>query len=205
MGGTNYPHQLWASFSDFRQRYIKMGLAVSGDIGQVALPKLITHLKDNPNSYAAMYVNFKAETSKWASKLESLIARALMSINVLQINGDMDKVEKFFFIRLFTRAIANPLFIARVLVATAAANTGIDQEMLDFVLRVGLPRCIITALQERGRNARKEGMFGFFIVYTSWLLFIKYKAPQRKKSPKDNRGLIGSTTAWSSCCYIAFL
>ena len=23
-----------------------------------------------------------------------------------------------------------------------------------------------------------------------------YKAPKRKKSPKDNRGLIGSTTAW---------
>ena len=172
-GGAYYPHQLWASFSDFRQRYIKMGLAVTGQIGQVALPALVTHLNDNPNSYAAMYVNFKSETSKWAGKLERLLATALMSIDVLQINGDMDKVEKFFFIRLFTRAIANPLFLARVLVATAAANTGIDQEMLDFVLRVGLPRCIITALQERGRNARKEGMVGYFVVYTSWLLFIK--------------------------------
>jgi hypothetical protein len=64
-------------------------------------------------------------------------------------------------------------YFCRILLATAAANTGIDQELLDFVIRVGLPRCLTTLLQERGRNARRLGMFGRYIVFTNWALFIK--------------------------------
>ncbi len=64
-------------------------------------------------------------------------------------------------------------FDPRVLVATAAANTGIDNERVDYVLRVGLPRCIITLLQERGRNVRNESMVGLFAVFTDWTLFIQ--------------------------------
>ena len=85
----------------------------------------------------------------------------------------MEKEEKFAFIRLFTSDLSLLDFNPRVLAATAAANTGIDQEQLDFVVRVGLPRCIITALQERGRNARVAGMIGCFAVFTSWTLFVK--------------------------------
>ncbi len=57
-------------------------------------------------------------------------------------------------------------FDPRVLVATAAANTGIDNEKIDHVLRVGLLQCVITLLQERGRNAQKHGMNGLFAVFT---------------------------------------
>ena len=173
---SNWPravHQMWSSAWDFRQRYIDMTFSVTGDIGQVAIPSLVCHLKRNNDSYACLFVNFKSECSVWSKKLEEQLAAAGMTIDVLQITGDMEKEEKFAFIRLFTSDLSLLDFNPRVLAATAAANTGIDQEQLDFVVRVGLPRCIITALQERGRNARVAGMIGCFAVFTSWTLFVK--------------------------------
>ena len=97
-----------------------------------------------------------------------------MTIDVLQITGDMEKEEKFAFIRLFTCDLSLLDFNPRVLTAIAAANTGIDQEQLDFVVRVGMPWCITTSLQERGRNARKSGMIECVAVFTSWILFVKF-------------------------------
>ena len=61
----------------------------------------------------------------------------------------------------------------RVLVATAAANTGIDQRELNHVLRVGFPRCLTTLIQERGRNARVEGMLGLYTIHSDWTMFVK--------------------------------
>lgn len=58
------------------------------------------------------------------------------------------------------------------LVATATVNMGIDQERVDYVIHVGLTRCIITLLQERGGNARLAGMMGLFDVFTSWSLLV---------------------------------
>jgi len=105
--------------------------------------------------------------------LDAKLAAASLTIDVLQITGDMDKDEKFGFIRLFTSVISLADYNPRVFTATTATNTGIDRERLDCVLRIGLPRCIITASQERGRNCRKEGMKGLFSVYTDWKLLLK--------------------------------
>ena len=159
--------------AEFRQRNICMEFEVTSDIGQRALPSLVDHLCDSANTCACMFVNFVSECAKWAGTLETLLAKAGMKIGVLQINGAMDKHEKFSFIRLFTSAIRMSNFNPRVLVFTAAANTGIDNKRVDYVLRVGLPRCLITLLQERGRNARVAGMKGLFAVFTDWKLFMR--------------------------------
>ena len=58
------------------------------------MPNLLAHLKAKTTSYECIFVNFKSETAKWAKTLEGLIAMARLSIDVIQINGDMDKVEK---------------------------------------------------------------------------------------------------------------
>ena len=73
-------------------------------------------------------------------------------MHVVQINGDQDKHEKFAYTKLFTDSIKMNDYNPRVLVATAAANTGIDQVLVKWVLTVGLPRCLTTLLQERGRS-----------------------------------------------------
>ena len=70
----------------------------------------------------------------------------------------------------------------RVLVATTAANIGIDQPLCVYVLRVGIPRCITTLLQERGRLVRKDGMTGTFALISSWdrwiLLLLSVMVPE---------------------------
>ena len=139
-------HFMWASAYAFRQRYIKMEFRVTAVISQVGFPLLVEHLKDNKEtSYMCVFVNFKTECSNWASKLKAKLAAASLTIDVLQITGDMDKDKKFAFIGLFTSIISLADFHPRLLTATGAANTGIDQERQDCVLRIGLPRCIITA------------------------------------------------------------
>ena len=165
--------QQWSSPSDFRQRYIKMGFDVTGDIGQIALPILVKKLREDKTMYACIFVNFRSETVKWGGVLEEQIADAKMDVDVLEVHGDMDKHEKFAFTRLFTTSIRMKHLHPRILVATAAANTGIEQALLTYVLRVGIPRCIVTFLQERGRNSRTPGLRGLFAIYSNWSLFVK--------------------------------
>ena len=74
-------------------------------------------------------------------------------------------------------------FNPRALVATAAANTGIDAPRLVWVLRVGMPRCLITLLQERGRNAREVGMTGMYVVLADWVMFAYLVLSILKKPP----------------------
>ena len=149
-----------------------MTFEATGDIGQKAYPQLVQRLKGDTTAYACVFVNFRSETVKWAKVLEDQLSDASMSTDVLQIHGEMDKHEKFAFTRLFTTAIKMKHFDPRVLVATAAANTGIEQALLVYVVRIGLPRCIVTMLQERVRNSRIPVLCGSFAVFKSWPLFV---------------------------------
>ena len=106
---------------------------------------------------------------------------------MLSIHGHMDKMEKFAHIRLFTCAIVLRGHRFRVLVATSAANTGIDQPRTKLVTRFGLHRDPITLLQEKGRLVRKPGMTGRFEIYddfVSWVILVASTlAPGPKTSP----------------------
>ena len=184
-----YPHLLWSSSYAFRQRYIKMEFEVTGEIKQLALPRMVRHLKDNSTAFACFFVNFKSECTKYASDLEDLLAMASLSVDVVQIHGDMDKNEKFAFTRLFTGAWRALNYVPRALMATSAANTGIDQELLTFAAHAGLFRCNITAMQERGRVSRKEGMPGFFWVFTNWKMFVKLLLTTLRASIEGNKAL----------------
>ena len=165
-------HQLWSTPFEFRQRYITMDLHVTGDVKNTGLSPIVQLLKKDRDVRACVFVNFRHEATKWTQVLENLLSDELLSTAVLNVNGDMDKHEKFAFIRLFVAAIRKGKFNPRVLVATAAANTGIDAPQLVWVLRVGIPRCLITLIQERGRNAREAGLRGMFVILTDWSMFV---------------------------------
>ena len=162
-------HQLRSTAADFQQRYIDMDFRVQADVSNLGLSNLIQTLEESSTSHACVFVNFKSECTKWADVLESKIADKLLDVDVVQVNGDQDKHEKFAFTRLFTDSIKMKDYHLCVLVATAAANTGIDQVLVKWVLSVGLPRCLTTLMQERGRN-RSQGLY---LVLTDWKLFIK--------------------------------
>ena len=165
-------YHLWASTAQFRQRNISIGFGITSQIGDQAIPMLVQFLAENPTMYACLFVNFVRECSKWSGVLERQLVAAKFKAFVLQITGEMDKNEKFGFIRLFTLAAKMDGMYPRVLAATSAANTGIDQPLLGMVLRIGLARCIVTLLQEMGQNARQPGMKGIFLVFSDWTKFV---------------------------------
>ena len=75
--------------------------------------------------------------------LEHLLAFAHCFVGILQINGGMDNNLRNVFICLFTNAVKMINFNPRVLVATTAANTGIDQSQLKAVVCVCFSCCIL--------------------------------------------------------------
>ena len=77
-------------------------------------------------------------------------------------------MKEIAYIRLFTSVIPIKDRTFRVLVATSAANMGIDQPLCVYVLRVGLPRCPTTLIQERGHLVQNEGMTGTFLITSCW-------------------------------------
>ena len=120
---------------------------------------------------------------------------------VLQISRDMDKNEKFAVARLFTNATRLAGLLPRVLVATSAGNTGINEPNIDLVMRSGPARDLVTAMQERGRNCRRPGMTGRYAVYFSWsemVMLLLTIMPAAKQSPPENE-LAGLNSMVRSC------
>ena len=105
--------------------------------------------------------------------VEDRLTEAHVPGDVIIINGHMDKHEKFSFVRLLTRDITLEDYLARICVATATANTGIDQKWMEWIDRIGLPWDVLTMLQEMGHNVRQQGMTGAYHIYTDWKRFIK--------------------------------
>eukprot|EP00581_Thalassiosira_minuscula_P015075 CAMPEP_0183735168 /NCGR_PEP_ID=MMETSP0737-20130205/45899_1 /TAXON_ID=385413 /ORGANISM="Thalassiosira miniscula, Strain CCMP1093" /LENGTH=283 /DNA_ID=CAMNT_0025968835 /DNA_START=560 /DNA_END=1408 /DNA_ORIENTATION=+ len=157
-------HILRSTPSEFQQRYISMQLILQPEVGQHGLPTLAELLREDNDAHACIFVNFVSECAKWARELENKLSDEQMHVGVLQISGEMDKNDKNAFTRLFTSAVRIKDFSPRVLVATSAANTGIDQVLVKWVLTVGLPCCLTTLLQERGRNR----FAGVYLNMTDW-------------------------------------
>ena len=175
---TNVPwtepkHQLWAGADAFQQRYIKVGFQVRDHMSREAFPSLIEHFKAKPESSAFVFVNFRSEVKKCEEKLESMLIAAKLDIDIITIHGRMEKHDKFAFIKLFTGALYLPDFKPNICISTAAANTGIDKAAMEMVIRMGIPRDVVTSFQERGRNAREEGMTGVYSITTDWVMYIK--------------------------------
>ena len=55
---------------------------------------MVELLQTDENAYVFIFVNFCSDTRKWADVLEVKLAERLFSVDVLQINGDMDKHKK---------------------------------------------------------------------------------------------------------------
>ena len=149
-----------------------MGFVLASNMGKVLLEPMRDILLSSHTAAVCIFVNFVSECSKWAKRLEDLLVDAFLSVAVITIHGEMDKNEKFGFIQLFTGHLVMANYDCRALVGTAAVNTGINNKHLQLVNRFGIPRCVPTSLQERGRNARVAGMIGAYVILTNWKMFI---------------------------------
>ena len=103
-----------------------MDYDTSNDVYQKGFPLVITMLKDTTAS-VCISVNFASKFHKLCKGLEHKLNKAFCDVDVLHIHGSQDKKESFWFVRLFCSNTKMEFLNPHVLVATPAANTGLDQ------------------------------------------------------------------------------
>ena len=69
------------------------------------LNPLVNLLLSSTTVCICIFVNFVSECSKWAKILENLLADKLSSTAVEVIHGDMDRNEKFGFVKIYISCI----------------------------------------------------------------------------------------------------
>jgi superfamily II DNA helicase RecQ len=110
-----------------------------------------------------VYTNSKALSNELASKIRGHLNNTGLPGDVIHVDGDLFKEQKFHNIAIFLHhgKIGNPKdplnpLDPRILVATSgAANAGIDSADVYLVLRDGFPPSIADLLQELGRAGRR--------------------------------------------------
>ena len=82
-----------------------MDFQIIDHMGRDTYPNLVwNNLKKKPDSNAFVFVNFCSEREIAGKAIESLLTNEHIDLDILQINGDMDKNEKFVLTQLFTGA-----------------------------------------------------------------------------------------------------
>jgi len=90
-------------------------------------------------------------------ELEKKLDHKRLLVDVVNINGSLDKIDKFWPFRLFCddRHTGHGQF--RALVTANTSNVGIDKHSVALQVRFEWPRDLLTYFQERGRGLRCQG------------------------------------------------
>jgi len=157
------------TLEEFLQIEIRMRQVLVSRGGYVnkGLQQAADFLKDNDESKVAIFCNSKAKSFHYLSEFELKLDASGVKPDVIHIHGDLDKHEKFWRIRLFCGTIDDEVdgVNIRALLATNAANVGIDDDRLDWNARFEFVRDLCTYTQERGRGSRERGRQSTFTFF----------------------------------------
>jgi hypothetical protein len=159
---------LRGSPEDFRQREITMKMDICSKKAQFVSKGLVfvaEFHQANPHCSAIVFCNSRKQSQHFSKELEKKLDHMRLSVDVININGSLDKIDKFWRIRLFcdNRHTRHGQF--RVLVTTNASNVGIDKNSVALQVRFELPRDLPTYFQEQGRGSRCPGEPSTCILY----------------------------------------
>lgn len=158
----------------FRQREMKMEqqLCNKADFVKVGLPKAVEFLVEDPDGSIVIFCNSRAQSMKYLKQFESKLNFAHSKVDVVYINGALNKHEKFWRIRLFCGDDKEHIdgMEFRALLTTNAANVGIDKHSVKMEIRFEFVRDLCTYFQEQGRGSRVPG------VPSSYYLFLNLES-----------------------------
>ncbi len=122
-------------------------------------------LQRNLYSSIVIFCNSRKQSQHIAFQLEKKLDLMKLSVDVVNINGSLDKIDKFWRIQLFCddRHSRQGQFCA--LVMTNASNVGINKHLVALQVRFEWPCNLLTYFQERGRGSRLQGAQLTCIVY----------------------------------------
>jgi superfamily II DNA/RNA helicase len=92
-------------------------------------------LQDNRDSSVVIFCNSRKQLLHFSFHLGKKLDQVKLSIDLLNINGSLDKIDKFWRIRLFCDNCHRRQGHFRVLVTTNASNVGIDKHSIALQVR----------------------------------------------------------------------
>ncbi len=159
---------LRGSILEFQQPEIKMRLEMCSAKAQFVgkgLSHVAEFLQRNRDSSVVIFCNSRKQSQHVAIQLEKKLDLMKLSVDVVNINGALDKNNKFMGIRLFSDDRHSCQGKFRALVTTNASNVGIDKHSLALQVRFEWPCDLLTYFQERGRGSKLQGANSTCIVY----------------------------------------
>ena len=106
-----------------------------------ALDMTVEYLSSNEES-AFIFAHSKALTHRLLPALEAKMDTAQVYCDVLHIHGSLSSDEKFNLTRIFCKQVKVTGFNPRVLMATAAADLGLNRKDANCVMGMEWPRNI---------------------------------------------------------------
>ena len=89
---------VWGSPEDFRQQEISMKMDICSKKSQFVLKGLVVvakFLQDNPDCSVIVFCNSRKQSQHFAKELKKKLDHKRLSVDVVNINGTLDKIDKF--------------------------------------------------------------------------------------------------------------
>ncbi len=144
-------------------------------------------LQLNHDSCVVIFCNSRKLSQHFSFHFDKKLDQAKLTIDIININGSLDKIDKFWRIRLFCDNCHSCQGQFRALVTTNASNVGIDKHSIALQVRFEWPRDLLMYFQERGRESRSQGARSTCIVFADFASFI-YLMSQLLMTSKQNDG-----------------
>ncbi len=129
-------------------------------------------LQFNHDSSVVIFCNSRKQLQHFSFHLDKKLDQAKLSIDIININGSLDKIDEFWRIRLFCDNRHSRQGQFRALVTTNASNVGIDTHSIAFQVQFEWPCDLLTYFQERGRGSLSQGVRSTCIVFADFASFI---------------------------------
>ena len=127
---------LWAPPVVFEQQNIEMQFPCSDQYVK-RLDDVVKLVTDDDEGGFGVFVGSKDRSYHILAELERKLNESLQTVDVIHVQESLNKNKKYWFIRLFCANITIPELRAKIFLAAAAANVGIDHHLVVLVLNLG--------------------------------------------------------------------
>jgi len=141
---------MWGSLESFQQRNITITQRCSSKY-TANLDHLVSYVTSNSGA-AFAFAKSKKLTHSLLTSLERKLDKEGVDVDVVYLHGSLTEEEKTGFMEIFTGAVYVEGYNGRILMATAAADLGVDHRECEFVLIFEWPDSISTFKQQIARK-----------------------------------------------------
>ena len=142
-----------ASWQDLARDTFVMRHKVGSD-NTHALKPIIDHLHAAPDAATFVFGNTKTLVKNATVSMESKLDKAERNVDVMRIDGNTSKRDKFGKINLFCKGKTIMGYKPQVVLSTLASNQGVEHPNAQYILNLEWPNTIATWTQRMGRAAR---------------------------------------------------